>query len=290
MLKIATESDIPVLLTGESGSGKEVAARELHYSSKRKNKAFIAVNCGAISAGIAESLFCGHLKGAFTGANSKQQGFVRAANGGTLFLDEIAELSLEIQKILLRVLQEKSVTPLGEQKEIKVDFRLICATHRDLPSLVKSGNFREDLYFRIAAMPIKIPPLRERFCDLQNIAKSIWQGQELLGDDDFATLKRYSWPGNIRQLRNVLDRYALLKEHGFKLNALIKSEFEHCNFTLREPPPPKYKPSLCKINEEIQSCRGNKTHAAKKLGISRSGLYYKMGRSSKKHSEEIFLH
>ncbi|MDR0516375.1 MAG: sigma-54 dependent transcriptional regulator [Fibromonadaceae bacterium] len=275
MLKIAAQSDIPVLLTGESGSGKEVAARSLHYAGKRKNRAFVAVNCGAISPGLAESLFCGHSKGAFTGASSEQQGFVKAANGGTLFLDEVAELSLDIQKTLLRVLQEKSVIPVGEQREIKVDFRLVCATHRDLPSLVAKGCFREDLYFRISTMPIRIPPLRERLCDLRSIAESIWQGSEPLSNWHLATLQKYSWPGNIRQLKNVLERYALLKNHGFELDSLIEAEFEHCRFSLRENPP-KYRPSPIEINEEIQSCNGNKSHAAKKLGISRSGLYYKM--------------
>jgi len=278
MLKIAAESDIPVLLTGESGSGKEVAARELHSFCKRKNLAFVAVNCGAISVGLAESLFCGHSKGAFTGANSAQQGFVRAANGGTLFLDEIAELSLEVQKTLLRVLQEKSVTPVGSQQEISVDFRLICATNRDLPSLVANGSFREDLYFRISAMPIRIPPLRERFCDLRSIAKTIWRGLEPLSEKNFKILTEYSWPGNIRQLKNVLERYALLKNHGFELNSIIKSEFEHCRFSLCEPPAPKYRPNTCEISNEIKNCKGNKSHAAKKLGISRSGLYYSIGK------------
>jgi transcriptional regulator with PAS, ATPase and Fis domain len=275
MLKIAAQSDIPVLLTGESGSGKEVAAQSLHAAGKRKSKAFVAVNCGAISPGIAESLFCGHSKGAFTGANCEQQGFVRAANGGTLFLDEIAELSLDIQKMLLRVLQEKSVIPVGEQKEIKVDFRLICATHRDLPTLLAKELFREDLYFRISTMPIRIPPLRERLCDLQSIAESIWQGPEPLSDGHLMALQKYSWPGNIRQLKNVLERFALLKSHGFELDSLIEAELEHCRFSARENSP-KYKPSHVEISEEIQNCNGNKSYAAKKLGISRSGLYYKM--------------
>jgi transcriptional regulator with PAS, ATPase and Fis domain len=275
MLNIAAQSDIPVLLTGESGSGKEVAAKSLHSTGKRRGKAFIAVNCGAISPGIAESLFCGHSRGAFTGASGEQKGFVRAANGGTLFLDEVAELSLDIQKTLLRVLQEKSVVPVGEQREIRVDFRLVCATHRDLPSLVAKGVFREDLYFRISTMPIRIPPLRERLCDLQSIAESIWQEPEPLSDGQMIALQKYSWPGNIRQVKNVLERYALLKNHGFELDSLIKAEFEHCRFSARENPP-KYRPSPMEISEGIRECNGNKSHAAKKLGISRSGLYYKM--------------
>jgi DNA-binding NtrC family response regulator len=277
MLQIAAGSDLPVLLTGESGTGKEIAARELHALGKRKGKAFVAVNCGAISAGIAESLFCGHIRGAFTGASREQIGFVRAANGGTLFLDEVAELSPEIQKTLLRTLQEKTVTPVGSQREVHVDFRLICATHRDLPALLSKQLFRQDLYFRLATLPIKIPPLRERN-DLRNIAESLWQGQEPLTEHNFRILQNYSWPGNIRQLKNVLERYALFKNHGYELESLIKAEFEHCKLSLREPSPPIYKPSSCEISEEIQNCKGNKSHAAKKLGISRGSLYYRMGK------------
>ena len=267
---------MPVLLTGESGSGKEVAARELHALGSRKNRAFVAVNCGAISAGIAESLFCGHIRGAFTGANREQLGFVRAANGGTLFLDEVAELSPEIQKTLLRTLQEKAVMPVGSQREVKIDFRLICATHRDLPVLIERGLFRQDLYFRLAALPVKIPPLRER-SDLRSIVESLWQGQEPLSERNFRILQNYLWPGNIRQLKNVLERYALFKKHGYRLESIIKAEFEQCKFSLRETPP-KYRLDTGKISEEIQSCNGNKSRAAKKLGISRGSLYYRLGK------------
>jgi DNA-binding NtrC family response regulator len=277
MLRIAAGSDLPVLITGESGTGKEVAARELHALGMRRGKPFVAVNCGAISAGIAESLFCGHVRGAFTGANREQHGFVRAANGGTLFLDEVAELSPEIQKTLLRTLQERSVMPVGSQREVRVDFRLICATHRDLPALIERGFFRQDLYFRLAALPIKIPPLRERD-DLRSIAKSLWRGQEPLSEYNFDVLQNYSWPGNIRQLKNVLERYALFKKHGYRLEALLKSEFEQCNFSLKEPPPPQYKLGADEINEEIRGCNGNKSHAAKRLGISRGSLYYRLGK------------
>jgi len=279
VLQIAADSDLPVLLTGESGSGKEVAARELHAFGNRRSKAFVAVNCGAISAGIAESLFCGHIRGAFTGANREQLGFVRAANGGTLFLDEVAELSPEIQKTLLRTLQEKAVTPVGSQKEVKVDFRLICATHKDLSVLVERGLFRQDLYFRLAALPVKIPPLRERN-DLRSIAESLWQGQEPLSECNFKVLQNYLWPGNIRQLKNVLERYALFQKHGYKLESIVKAEFEQCKFVLREASPPKYTTlDTGKISEEIRSCNGNKSRAAKKLGMSRGSLYYRLAKA-----------
>ncbi|MCL2102278.1 MAG: sigma 54-interacting transcriptional regulator [Fibromonadales bacterium] len=273
MLKIAADSDLPVLITGESGVGKELAARELHAMGKRKSN-FVAVNCGAISTGIAESLFCGHIRGAFTGANREQLGFVRAANGGTLFLDEVAELSLEIQKVLLRTLQEKSVMPVGSQREFRVDFRLVCATHKNLLALVENGLFRKDLYFRLAALLIKIPSLRER-SDLRSIAQSLWREHEPLSEHNFRVLQNYSWPGNIRQLKNVLERYALFKKHGYTLEALLKTEYE---FALREPPPPLYKPNPDQIKEKIQVCNGNKSRAAKKLGISRGSLYYRLAK------------
>ena len=275
MLEIASASDLPVLLTGESGTGKELAARELHALSERSNKAFIAVNCGAISAGIAESLFCGHVKGAFTGASSDRMGFVRAANGGTLFLDEVAELSLDTQKTLLRTLQEKIVTPLGSQKEIKVDFRLVCATHKNLPFLLAKGLFRQDLYFRLASLTINIPPLRQR-SDLRSIAESIWKETEPLSEHNFKTLQNYPWPGNIRQLKNVLERYALLKSHGYSLESLLKSELELSHFCLKEPFPPQYRPNSGEISDEIERCEGNKTLAARKMGISRGSLYYQL--------------
>nr|AGS52732.1 two component, sigma54 specific, transcriptional regulator, Fis family [uncultured bacterium contig00069] len=274
MLQIAADSDLPVLITGESGVGKDIAARQLHALGERKGSPFIAVNCGAVSIGIANSLFCGHVRGAFTGANTNQQGFIRAANGGTLFLDEVAELSLENQKTLLRALQEKTVMPVGSQKEIGVDFRLICATHRDLSLLVERGLFRQDLYFRLAILPINIPPLRER-TDLREIANSIWQHPEPLSERNMRTLQGYSWPGNVRQLKNVLERYALFKGYGYSLEYIISTESEQCKFCLREPMP-KYRPDASKIKEEIETNNGNKSHAAKKLGISRGSLYYQM--------------
>ncbi len=261
LLNIASESDLPVLLTGESGTGKEVAARKLHSGSFR-NGAFVAVNCGAISAGLAESLFCGHVRGAFTGASNEQLGFVRAANGGTLFLDEVAELSLETQKTLLRTLQEKTVTPIGSQREISVDFRLICATHKDLQALMKKGYFREDLYFRLSTFPIKLPPLRDRD-DLRSIAKSIWKESEPLSEHNLRILEDYHWPGNIRQLKNVLERFALFKKYNYDLEMVLKAELNA--FSANEPPAPKYKPNIAEIKEELRKFNGNKARTAKKF-------------------------
>ena len=173
MLRIAASSDISVLLLGESGSGKEVAARFVHAHSKRAGGPFIALNCGAIAKGLTESILEGHRKGAFTGASEERLGVVRSADHGTLFLDEIGEMPFETQCKLLRILQERAVMPLGSCDSLPVDFRLICATNRDLRAEVHAGRFREDLYFRLNVFPVKIPPLRERE-DFATIAQEIW--------------------------------------------------------------------------------------------------------------------
>ncbi|GHV10684.1 hypothetical protein AGMMS49938_00120 [Fibrobacterales bacterium] len=281
MLQIAAKADLPVLLCGESGVGKEVAARELHNFGSRTGKSFVAVNCGAIQESIAESLLCGHIRGAFTGANREQIGFIRAASGGTLFLDEIGELSLEVQKKILRILQEKCVVPVGTQREIAVDFRLVCATNRDLQRMVASGEFREDLYFRISALPIHIPALRERVGEITELAKKFWRDSILdssknLTANEIEILKNYSWRGNIRQLKNVIERYALLCDYGVELSELLDGEFNEI-FGVNEPKSPKYrtKPTSEEINSEIKKCTGNISQAARNLGISRGSLYYR---------------
>ena len=252
LLHIASRSNISVLLQGESGSGKEVAARFIHQHSKRCNGPFVALNCGAIAQSLAESILEGARKGAFTGAVGDQQGVVRAANGGTLFLDEIGEMPLEAQCKLLRILQERSVMPLGMTANIPVDFRLICATNRNLRREVSEGRFREDLYFRLNVFPIKVPPLRERD-DFEELARNLWQevvyNQEVgdgfsppsqdrasrdatgpfnaspLSTREIQILAEKKWPGNIRQLKNVLERFALLRPYGTTLGEILREEF-----------------------------------------------------------------
>ena len=217
LMLIAAKSNIPVLLQGESGVGKEIAAKFIHEHSPRNEGPFIALNCGAIARNLAESLLEGAKKGSYTGAASDHRGIVQAANGGTLFLDEIGEMPFDMQSKLLRILQEHSVLPLGATQNEPVDFRLVCATNRDLQNEVHDGNFRKDLFFRLNAFPIVIPPLRKRD-DFADIATAIWNDitartfavQLLLRKWEIRALSRYDWPGNIRQLKNVLQRYALL--------------------------------------------------------------------------------
>ena len=290
MLRIAASSDISVLLLGESGSGKEVAARYIHAHSRRCMRPFIALNCGAIASSLAESILEGHCKGAFTGATEEHAGVVRAADGGTLFLDEIGEMPLSMQCKLLRILQERSVLPLGYSVGVPVDFRLICATNRDLHAEVHAGRFREDLYFRLNVFPIRIPPLRER-TDFTEVAEELWReicitqgASSELSQHELAELASRDWPGNIRQLKNVLQRYSLLKSYDISLSEILGEEFNRVcirNSIVREKPR-RYtvSPEWNLIYSELSKNDGNRSVTAQKLGISRGCLNYQI----KKHS------
>lgn len=305
MLKIAANSDISVLLQGESGCGKEVAARFIHDSSARARGPFIAVNCGAIAKNLAESILEGARKGAYTGAATEQIGVVQAAHGGTLFLDEIGEMPMEQQCKLLRILQERSVMPLGATTNIPVDFRLICATNRNLRQEVAAGRFREDLYFRLNVFPIKLPALRDR-SDFENIAQELWAEANMsmtrplpgykalpLSSAEIYKLRTQYWPGNVRQLKNVLQRYALLKPYSVPLNEILEEEF--LTASTSAPPFPHvlqensvadntqfYNPAhrWQIIQEELHKNNWNRSRTAQKLGISRGSLNYQI----KKHS------
>ena len=227
----AASSDIPVLLMGESGVGKELFARALHGESARVDEPFIAINCGAIPENLVESTLFGHEKGAFTGAISREPGKFREANGGTLFLDEIGELPLPAQVKLLRVLQEKEVEPVGMAKPIRVDVRIISATNRDLRDEVAEWLFREDLYYRLNAMPILIPPLRSRAGDIPLLVKHFvdrfayieQRPSPTITEEAMQTICHYPWPGNIRELENTLFR-SLLLSTGDTLDLFIEGQ------------------------------------------------------------------
>ena len=228
MLEIAALSNIPVLLQGESGAGKEVAARFIHNHGPRRDSPFVALNCSSIPKSLAESILEGSVKGAFTGAVEEKLGLVRSAEGGTLFLDEIGELPLETQSKLLRILQEKAVTPVGAAQSIPVNFRLICATNRNLKMEIADGNFRADLFFRINVFPIEIPPLRARR-DFDVVASDLWREarnqamvridgtdsgnhQHNLSTEEMELLKACPWPGNVRQLKNIVEQISILEQ------------------------------------------------------------------------------
>ena len=291
LMFIAAKSNIPVLLQGESGVGKEIAARFIHKHSPRRDGPFIALNCGAIARNLAESLLEGAKKGSYTGAASDHQGIVQAANGGTLFLDEIGEMPFDMQSKLLRILQEHSVLPLGATQNEPVDFRLVCATNRDLQYEIRDGNFRKDLFFRLNAFPIVIPPLRDRD-DFADIAMTVWNDitartfaeQFPLHDWEIEALSKFKWPGNIRQLKNVLQRYVLLMPHGISLEEILSEEFscnrvndinEHLMYNVNRASAPNW----AFIQKALDDNDGNKSRAAKSLNISRGCLCYQI----KKH-------
>jgi len=210
----------PIYISGESGSGKELVAKLIHRQSPRSEKPFVAINCGAIPQELMESEFFGHKKGSFSGAVADKQGFFQAADGGTLFLDEVADLSLSLQVKLLRAIQEKKIRPVGEQHEIPVDVRLLSATHKELAKMVQDGSFRQDLYYRINVIELNLPPLRARASDipqiathlLDRLAKSNQLPVPELAEAALNALKRYSFPGNVRELENILERALALHE------------------------------------------------------------------------------
>ncbi|MGE0629549.1 MAG: sigma-54-dependent transcriptional regulator [Hyphomicrobiaceae bacterium] len=218
--KRAAASNIPVLIEGESGVGKELIARAIQGESERKAKPFVTVNCGAIPENLVESILFGHEKGSFTGASEKRIGKFQEADGGTLFLDEVGELPLDVQVKLLRALQEGEIDPVGAKRPVKVNFRLISATNRDMIELVKEGKFREDLYYRLNVFPIWVPPLRDRLDDVPELANHFLarfaaeEGKRVEGftEDAMRLLSSYAWPGNVRQLENAVFRAVVLAD------------------------------------------------------------------------------
>ncbi len=293
--KLAKSSDTTILIEGESGTGKEIFARFIHQSSPRRTGPFIQINCSAIPKELAESELFGHEKGAFTGALQKTKlGKFELANGGTILLDEIGELSLDLQVKLLRVLQERKFYRLGGEKEISIDVRVLAATNKNLEDEVKRGNFREDLYYRLNVAKINVPPLRERKEDIPILVLRFLNefaskfNKQIRGIDKNALdiLVSYQWKGNIRELRNVMERAALLIEDDelkeYHLNFLIDSnspkEIEDENFVLKIPSKGVKIDLVLRtlIQQTLKITKGNQVKAAKILGLSRSKLRYRM--------------
>ena len=305
-------ANIPILITGESGVGKEVIARAIQGASERSDRPFITVNCGAIPENLVESILFGHEKGSFTGANSKHLGKFQEANTGTLFLDEIGELPLDMQVKLLRVLQEGEVDPIGSKRPVKVDVRIVSATNRDLAEAVKGGTFREDLYYRLNVFPIQVPSLRNRQEDiaplLEHFIKRI-NAQERLNisgvePQTLEMLKKFDWPGNVRQLENAVFRAMILsdgetlKPHDFPqisgLSPVMSSSPSHPLTTLvsdgktdsNDPAvnildPDGHLRTLEDIERDliqfaIENYSGHMSEIARRLGIGRSTLYRKV--------------
>lgn len=282
-IKLVSPTNMSVLIIGESGTGKEIIAKSIHEQSPRKNTNFIAVDCGSIPKELAASEFFGHLKGSFTGAISDKIGYFEAANGGTLFLDEIGNLTYENQIQLLRAIQERKIKPVGSNKEIEVDIRILTATNEDLREAVKNGDFREDLYHRINEFSIHSPSLSEREEDLMLFAEFFLEkanhqlNKEVIGfSNEVVTIfQKYSWPGNLRELQNCIKRATLLTQDDFIETAVLPAEFFQTqnknkdDFSLSE-----------NEKEAIQNAlfrtQNNKSEAAKLLKITRKTLYNKL--------------
>ncbi|TKC13095.1 sigma-54-dependent Fis family transcriptional regulator [Pedobacter polaris] len=290
-IDLVAQTDMSVIIQGESGTGKEFAARTLHLQSKRKNKPFIAIDCGALSKDLAASELFGHVKGAFTGAVNDKKGQFEIANGGTLFLDEIGNLSYEVQIKLLRALQERIIQPLGSNKQTNVDVRIIVATNEDLNNGMKTGEFREDLYHRLNEFKIIIPPLRERGKDLELFIyhfvelanKELNRNVKEIEPDAKALLLKYDWPGNLRELRNVIKRMVLLSPSNL---ATLSGLPEEMTIAVDQIPISSSSDlkAINEVNEKnlivetLNKVRHNKSKAAKLLNIDRKTLYSKMER------------
>lgn len=283
----ASAGDASVMIQGESGTGKEVLAQWIHARSPRKDKAFVAVNCGAIPESLVESELFGFEKGAFTGAHQAKPGKFELAHGGTLFLDEIGELPLAAQVKILRALQERKIDRVGSTNSQAVDVRIICATHRDLVQMVQEGKFREDLYYRLNVIPLELPALRSRDGDLALLAESILQrlnrryGSEYrLQAKDHALLAQHEWPGNVRELENVLERSVVLS-HGNELELHLKLTAPRVNAPVEIASVADFSQARQEsekqlILQALEKCRWNKTHTAEFLGMSRRSLLYKI--------------
>tara|TARA_B110000444_G_scaffold260211_1_gene306359 strand:- start:427 stop:1824 length:1398 start_codon:yes stop_codon:yes gene_type:complete len=298
-------SQAPIYISGESGSGKELAARAIHQNSSRSSEPFIAVNCGAIPKELVESELFGHIKGSFTGADNDKQGLFQAAHGGTLFLDEIADLPLHTQVKLLRVIQEKAIRPVGSQSETPVDVRILSATHRNLAKEVELGKMRQDLYFRLNVIELAVPSLRERIDDIPELCLSILNkianenSDEVcrLSDEALNALLEYNFPGNVRELENILQRAATLcEDNTIQVSNL---EFMSAPSSIPESAQENKSPSpnsddgveigedfslekhlesieIVAIEKALKETRWNKTAAAKKLGMSFRSLRYRL--------------
>ncbi len=287
--RIAQAAQIPVLIRGESGTGKEHVAQAVHCQSARAEGPWIAVNCAALPENLLEAEMFGYEKGAFTDARQAKPGLLELANGGTLFLDEIGDLSLSLQPKLLRVLESQCFRRLGGQRERQVDVRFVAATHRDLRAMIDVGQFREDLYYRLNVGVVDVPPLRERREDilplaqhfLHTIRPTLGLSQLSLLPEVACLLQEYAWPGNIRELRNVMERAAILTNDGEVKIAHLPAEMRHAQKCTDNSAPNPSSLRLADVEHAhiqrvLSACAGNKTHAAELLGITRATLRTKL--------------
>ncbi|WP_336996206.1 two-component system response regulator GlrR [Leclercia sp. UBA7405] len=284
--RMVAQSDVSVLINGQSGTGKEILAQAIHNASPRSKNAFIAINCGALPEQLLESELFGHARGAFTGAVSSREGLFQAAEGGTLFLDEIGDMPAPLQVKLLRVLQERKVRPLGSNRDIDINVRIISATHRDLPKAMERKEFREDLYYRLNVVNLKIPPLAERAEDIPLLATQLLRQSaerhkpfvRAFSTDAMKRLMTAGWPGNVRQLVNVIEQCVALTSSPVISDALVEQALEGENTALPTFVEARNQFELNYLRKLLQITKGNVTHAARMAGRNRTEFYKLLSR------------
>ncbi|AUJ41524.1 two-component system response regulator GlrR [Klebsiella pneumoniae] len=283
---MVAQSDVSVLINGQSGTGKEIVAQAIHNASPRHDKPFVAINCGALPEQLLESELFGHARGAFTGAVSNREGLFQAAECGTLFLDEIGDMPVALQVKLLRVLQERKVRPLGSNRDIEINVRIISATHRDLPKAMARGEFREDLFYRLNVVNLKIPPLSERTEDIPLLANHLLRQSadrhkpfvRAFSSDAMKRLMAAKWPGNVRQLVNVIEQCVALTSSPVIGDALVEQALEGENTALPTFVEARNQFELNYLRKLLQITKGNVTHAARMAGRNRTEFYKLLSR------------
>ncbi|BDA88931.1 transcriptional regulator [Klebsiella pneumoniae subsp. pneumoniae] len=283
---MVAQSDVSVLINGQSGTGKEIVAQAIHNASRRHDKPFVAINCGALPEQLLESELFGHARGAFTGAVSNREGLFQAAESGTLFLDEIGDMPVALQVKLLRVLQERKVRPLGSNRDIEINVRIISATHRDLPKAMARGEFREDLFYRLNVVNLKIPPLSERTEDIPLLANHLLRQSadrhkpfvRAFSSDAMKRLMAAKWPGNVRQLVNVIEQCVALTSSPVIGDALVEQALEGENTALPTFVEARNQFELNYLRKLLQITKGNVTHAARMAGRNRTEFYKLLSR------------
>ncbi|KGA59987.1 AAA domain family protein [Proteus vulgaris] len=284
--KLVAQSDVSVLINGQSGTGKEVLAQAIHRASPRAKKPFIAINCGALPEQLLESELFGHAKGAFTGAVSSREGLFQAAEGGTLFLDEIGDMPMALQVKLLRVLQERKVRPLGSNRDIDIDVRILSATHRDLPKAMERNEFREDLFYRLNVVNLRIPTLSERAEDIPVLANHLLRESakrhkpfvRSFSTDAMKCLMTASWPGNVRQLVNVIEQCVALTTAPVISEALVTQALQGENTALPTFAEARGHFEMTYLRKLLQMTKGNVTQAARMAGRNRTEFYKLLSR------------
>jgi two-component system NtrC family response regulator len=281
-LRKVAASDATVLITGESGTGKELIAKAIHFNSPRRGRRLVTVNCAAIPYDLLESELFGHVRGAFTGAIRDKAGKFEQAGGGTLFLDEIGAMPVPLQAKLLRALQEREIERIGDERVIEVDVRVLAATNRPLPALIAAGEFREDLYYRLNVVPVRVPPLRERAGDIpllarHFIARAAGEAKVTATRGALEAMERYRWPGNVRELENFCERIVLMRAG----NTIDEAAVEAHLAVIAGEAPPAPGATLREIEraavlEALRASGWNRSRAARRLGVPRHILLYRM--------------